>query len=106
MADRVEAQFDYRKAVERELVNDARTVGRELGEYASRGADAARGYAPVRTGAYVGSIGASLERGSSGYEGRVSSSIRYGGFIEYGTRDTPAFAPIRKGLAAASRGAR
>lgn len=57
-------------------------------------AEAARGLAPVRTGRYRGSITAALEPSSEGARGRVSASVPYAPFIEFGTTDTPAFAPI------------
>lgn len=93
------ARFEYRPGIERELANDG-GIGKALGGIADDGASAARALAPVRTGAYRSSISASVERGSGGYVARTSADVAYASFIEYGTSDTPTFAPIRRGLEA------
>lgn len=93
-------RFDYRPEVEGELRRQ-RGIGDALRSVADDAANAARMFAPVRTGAYRASIASSVERSGDGYEARAGASVPYALFIEYGTNDTPAFSPLRKGIAAA-----
>jgi hypothetical protein len=104
MATRVEFErFDYRRAVEGEIANSD-GVGSALAGMADKAASVARGVAPVRTGAYLRSISSRRERGASGYGASVSASVPYAPFIEFGSPTTHVYAPIRRGVEAATRG--
>lgn len=64
--------------------------------------DGARSLAPVRTGAYRDSIAAAVEHSSTGPTGRITASAPYAVFLEFGTNDTPTFAPITRAAAQVS----
>lgn len=63
-------------------------VNRALGYKASRIALVAKSIAPVRTGEYRDSIGTSGNR--------VYAAARHSKYVEFGTGDTPVFAPLRR----------
>jgi hypothetical protein len=89
--------FRYRKEVEAELARGA-AMAFVLGAYANRAAEAARALAPVDSGEYRQSIGGAVgvERGT--LVGRVYSKDFKAHWIEFGTVDTPVFAPLRRGV--------
>jgi hypothetical protein len=96
----VSDRFEYRRQVERELAAGTAMADR-LARLAERAAEAARGHAPERTGHYVDSIQASsgvidTDDGPTAV-GRVLSDDFKAAWIEFGTVDTPVFAPLRKG---------
>ncbi len=82
-------------------------VGAELAETAEMeaallssaemAAEAAQALAPVLTGAYRDSIHAEAEEG----EARLVADVPYAVYVEFGTVDTPAFSPLRRGAEAA-----
>jgi hypothetical protein len=86
-------RFVYRRAVEPELRSD-RVVQDRVGDGAERIATAARSFAPVRTGRYRASITTRRE----GEQVNAIAAVPYGAFLEWGTVDTPTFAPLRRGL--------
>ena len=53
----------------------------------------AQAIAPVRTGTYRDSLGVE----ESPDDVAVIADVDYGGYIEFGTSDTPEFAPLRRG---------
>lgn len=55
-------------------------------------AEEARAIAPVATGAYRDSIHVEQEETAAG----VVADVPYAVFVEFGTSDTPAFAPLRR----------
>jgi hypothetical protein len=65
---------------------------------ADRVAEEAKVIAPVRTGAYRDSIHVEQD----GIESNVVADVPYAGFVEFGTEDTPIFAPLRRALSAES----
>lgn len=69
---------------------------------AEEAAEHTRSVAPVDEGEYVDSIesGAVIEDGTA--KGRVSANDDKWAYLEFGTEDTPVFAPLRKGLEATS----
>lgn len=74
----------------------------DLEEQAQEIADAAKELAPVLSGAYRdGLVGVAGQDGGE-VQGRVVGRDFKSGWIEFGTSDTPAFAPIRR--AAESKG--
>lgn len=89
----VHARFIYRPQVEAEIRAMPGVVA-VIDADAKAIAQAAQGFAPVRTGAYRASISAALERGTTGAVGRVQAAAPYALFIEFGTNDTPAFRPL------------
>jgi hypothetical protein len=58
----------------------------------------AKGFAPVRTGAYRASISSEVSILGDRIVGKVTADVPYAGFIEFGTEDTPVFQPLRKAL--------
>lgn len=58
----------------------------------------AESVSPVDTGLYKASFDTSVEETSEGFKGIVSNSAPYALFVEFGTEDTPVFAPLRTGL--------
>jgi hypothetical protein len=71
-----------------------RTVGEEI-------VSQAQAVAPVETGAYRDSI--HVEADLEG-ETAVAADVDYAVFIEFGTSDTPTFAPLRRGATGAGYG--
>lgn len=71
---------------------------RFLDSAADATADAVRGVAPVRYGDYKASIVHDVVRDRGGFVGRVGSTDFKWHWIEFGTSDTPTFAPLRRGL--------
>lgn len=64
---------------------------------AEQAAAAARAVAPVASGAYRDSI--HVEPTDEGFQ--VVADVGYAGIIEFGSSDTPTFAPLRRGAEAA-----
>jgi hypothetical protein len=97
-------RFDYRgAAAERELVRD-RELGATLLTVATAAADAARSFAPARTGHYRDSLHAELDLTMEGYAAFVVSDDFKAVWIEFGTgepKPTPAFQPMRRGAESA-----
>lgn len=60
-------------------------------------ADAARGLAPVDQSDYIASLGTETAADERGVYARAISTDWKAGFIEFGTVDTPTFAPLRRG---------
>jgi hypothetical protein len=70
------------------------TMGAKAQEIEER----AKSLAPVETGRYRDSIRAEADIEGGTAVGRVSSDVPYAVYIEYGTSDTPVFAPLRRAL--------
>lgn len=87
--------FVKRVAVGRDMVDLMEAKAEEAAEHARRSA-------PVDTGEYRDSIHAEagVENGTA--FGRVVADDEKWRFLEFGTLDTPVFAPLRKGLEATS----
>jgi hypothetical protein len=64
-------------------------------------ADAAKAAAPVDEGDYRDGIETETGMGKDGIQGRVNATWWTSHFIEFGTDDTPTFAPMRRGAEAA-----
>lgn len=66
-------------------------------------ADAARSIAPYRTGEYHDSIHVEESEGQSDVPGTVVlvADAPHAVYVEFGTSDTPTFAPLRRGMEAA-----
>lgn len=74
-------------------------VGREVvGEAARRGADRARGFAPVLSGDYVAGIDHRVDVDTQGPVGRVIGGHWSSHFVEFGTPTVAAYAPLRNGV--------
>jgi hypothetical protein len=91
------ARFVLNPAAEKQIASSAEMAG-AIGHYTEQGADGARDVAPVLTGAYRDSI--ETEMGTEGgmVVGVFRATVDYAGWIEFGTADTPAFAPLRRGI--------
>lgn len=63
---------------------------------AEEGVEHARANAPVRTGTYRASIGASVVEESDGWKGHLTAGAAHAIYVEYGTEDTPIFATLRR----------
>lgn len=72
-------------------------LGPDIQAAAEKIAEAARNVAPVATGAYRDSIGAAVGLDGEGVVGSAYADVDYAGYVEFGTSDTPAFAPLRRG---------
>lgn len=64
---------------------------------AEAAAKEAKRLAPVDTGEYR----ASIKVVEAGDDARVVAGAGHAGYVEFGTRDTPVFAPLRRGTEAA-----
>ena len=95
-------RFVYRRAVEPELRRE-RGVRERVTDAAEEVASAAKSYAPVRTGVYRDSIVTESELTDEGYVARTRATAPYAAFIEFGTNDTQAYAPLQRGLDAVTR---
>lgn len=65
----------------------ARLLGATTGVVAGR----AQQIAPEETGEYRDSIHATIQKVAGIWVGRVVANVRYAGYLEIGTEDTPAF---------------
>lgn len=90
------ATFKYRPAVEREIARSAQMRAATRAR-AQRSADEARRLAPVDSGKYRDSI--HVEETEDG--ARVVADADHAVHVEFGTEDTPAHAPLRRGTEAA-----
>ena len=86
-------RFTYRAGVEDEIRRDRGTL-EALDDAAIGVATAAKGYAPVRTGAYRSSISTRREEGKS----IAYAAIGYAAFVEWGTNDTPDQHPLARAV--------
>jgi len=59
---------------------------------------AAKRFAPVRHGAYRAGIKSTVEQTPDGWAGRVEGTHFTSSWIEFGTRRTRAFAPLRRAV--------
>lgn len=72
-----------------------------LEDRAQEAANAAKSYSPIRTANYLESIGATSKVDGGEARGYVYAKDFKALWIEFGTEDTPTFAPLRKGAEAA-----
>lgn len=63
---------------------------------AAEGRDFAQSIAPVASGEYRDSIEADVVETPDGWVGRVIAGAAHSVFVEFGTEDTPIFAPLRR----------
>jgi hypothetical protein len=91
------ARFVPNPAAEEQIASSAE-MGAAIEHYSEQLADGARDAAPVLTGAYRNSIQVEMETEGGMVIGVVSANVDYAGWIEFGTSDTPAFAPMRRGI--------
>jgi len=98
-------RFVYRRAIEDELRRDP-VVEKSLDTSAGRIANAAKGFAPVRTGRYVSSIVVGHELGEGGGQiAQARATAPYAAYVEWGTsRPTPDLHPLARGVAAVTGG--
>lgn len=90
--------FDYRQAMERELLRDPSLSGL-VTEITEKVLDAAVGGAPVRTGAYRDSLDMSVGVGAAGMMvGRVLSTDPFAHLVEFGSVNNPPYAPLRRAV--------
>lgn len=92
--------FQFNKRVLRDLAH-----GKEMGALMGAGADAVRDVAkelaPVRTGAYQAGIQSRVVKDpKAGFSGQVEATHFTSHFIEFGTVNQPARAPLRRALEA------
>lgn len=80
----------------REL-NRSREMQAAMAREAEEVADAARALAPQDEGDYVASIGVEVTADAQGVKAQAVATDWKAGFIEFGTVDTPTFAPLRRG---------
>jgi len=67
------------------------------GEIAEKVLAGAQAVAPVLTGAYQDSLHIQVDGEENVY---VVAGVEYGDEVEFGTSDTPTFAPLRRGISA------
>ena len=91
-------RFSYRRGVEDEIARERGTL-EALDDAAERVATAAKGYAPVRTGAYRSSITTRREEGKS----IAYASVGYAAYVEWGTTHTPDQHPLARAVETVSR---
>ena len=91
-------RFVYRPGVEDEIAKERTTLD-GLDDAAEKIADAARGFAPIRTGRYRSSITTRRD----GLESIVVADAPYAKFVEWGTNDTPTMHPLARGAEAVTR---
>lgn len=74
-----------------------------LKEHADKAVEAAKqewaasGPHPYETGAYLASLKAAIQLSGRRLEGVAYTDSDHGAYIEFGTEDTPTFAPLRRG---------
>lgn len=93
-------RFRYNPAATAALQRTAAMV-ETLKIRAEDAADQSRAIAPVETGEYRDSITAEAGISKGFAIGRVNAGKFTAGFLEFGTSDTPIFAPLRRGAEAA-----
>lgn len=93
-------RFKYNPAATAQLARTAAMV-ETLREKAEDSAEQSRAIAPVDTGEYRDSITATAGISKGFAIGRVNAGKFTAGWLEFGTSDTPVFAPLRRGAEAA-----
>lgn len=74
------------------------TMAQAMGEIAEEGANRARDIGPSDEGDYVESIDSGWDIDADGAFGRIFATDYKANWIEFGTEDTPIFAPLRKAV--------
>lgn len=93
-------RFRYNPAATAELARTLEMV-ETLRARAEDAAEESRAIAPVDTGEYRDSITAEAGIEGGFARGRVNAGKFTAGWLEFGTSDTPTFAPLRRGAEAA-----
>lgn len=73
-------------------------MGQAMAEVAEDKVPVAKALAPVRTGAYADSIHVEQTIEGGDMAAMLVADVDYAVFVEFGTSDTPTFAPLRRAL--------